>query len=123
MNFLITKFFSIGTNVQIRRLYATKDIVFEIKFKPSITISFGRMNDDKKQISMMCCSDQIRINHYYHIDNQKNVTYNLSSRPRLDDKHDVNFKIASKDFSISLFLLWNDNVEFTINVAKSVTIQ
>lgn len=118
-NFLITKFFSVGNNIQLRRIYGTpKKIILEMKYKPSITISIGRLNSSKQMMSMMCCVDQLRINHYQHINHQGTVTYNLSARPKFDDIHDIVLQVKSEADPILFSLSWN-NVNANVAITES----
>lgn len=123
-NYLITKFLSVGTNIQLRRIYgSSQEVVIEMKYKPAITMSFGRLNDSKNMASLMFCEDQIRINHYQHINQQGTVTYNLSTQPRKDISHDINLKMKGQNNAIEVSLLWN-SVQANITMTEStVTIQ
>lgn len=94
--FLITKWFALGTNIQLSRIYGQNDnVILEMKIKPAITLGFGRLEDSKHMASLMLCNNQIRINHYQHIDEHGIVTYALSACPRKDSTHDIEIKLKS----------------------------
>lgn len=122
-DFLITKFFSVGTNVHFRKIYVSDDVTLDMKYKPAINISIGRMNASEPMASIMLVANQIRLNHYHHIDQNGNVSYSLLGRPRKDSVHDINLKIANEEEVVFFTLCWNKNI--TANIAmtdKSVTI-
>lgn len=106
-NFIITKFFSSG-NINIERVYNTDDIIIDVAYKPSISLSVGRIDSTEILASILCCGDQIRINHYQHIDKQGKVTYSLSSHPKKDSSHDIDIKLRSNQEIIFCSLSWND---------------
>lgn len=81
-NFIITKFFSVGTNTHVERVYESNDIVIVVKFKPSFSLSIGRINSIGIIASILCCDGQIRINHYQHIDKLGKVSYSLAAHPK-----------------------------------------
>lgn len=122
--FLITKWFFLGTNIQLSRIYGQNDnVIVELKIKPSITLGLGRLDDSKHMASLMLCSNQIRINHYQHIDERGIVTYALSARPRTDATHDVEIKFKSDSHIILMALCWNNlwTANFAMN-NKAVSI-
>lgn len=122
-NFLITKNFAIGTNIQLQRVYESDNIIIDMKFKPSISISFGRVNLQAIIASILFCEDEIRINHYQHIDKMGKVTYSLASHPKKDTIHDINLKLYSKD-KVMIFSLHWQNITANIAMSESgVTIQ
>lgn len=118
-NFLLTKFFSVGTNIHFRKIYGSRDVDLDMKFKPVITLSIGRIKSSKPMVSMMLVENQIRVNHYQLIDKDGNVSYSLLSCPRKDEKHDVELKISSDDEVVFFTLCWNN--EITANIAMSDT--
>lgn len=118
-HFLLTKFFSLGTNVHFRKVYGSKDVDLDMKFKPTITLSIGRIKSSEPMVSMMLVENQIRLNHYHVIDEHGNVSYSLLGYPRKDKKHDIELKISSKDEVIFFTLCWNNKIN--ANVAMSDT--
>lgn len=118
-NFQITKFFSIGTNVTFRQIYGANDVILDMKYKPAINISIGRMNASEPMVSIMLVSNQIRLNHYQHIDQHGNVSYSLLSCPRKDIEHDIELKISSEDEVVFFTLCWNKKIK--ANIAMSDT--
>lgn len=122
-NFLITKILSIGTTIHLRKVYGTSnDLVLDVKYKPAITLSIGRMSSIP-MVSIMLAENQIRVNHYQHIDKNGNVSYNLKDCPRKDANHDVVLKMPNKDERILFSLCWNNNItaKFTMS-SKASTI-
>lgn len=116
-NFSIVKWFSTGSNIQICRTYQNLDeITIEIKLKPAITLGLSRLNESH-MASIMFCTNQIRVNHYQHIDSEGSVSYGLSSQPRKDDKHDLELKLDSNADVIFFSLRWND--AWTANMAMN----
>lgn len=115
-NFMITKFFSVGTNIRVERVYGSDDIIMDVRFKPSFSMSFGRCNSTGIIASILFCEDQIRINHYQHIDKQGKVTYSLSAHPKTDTSHDIDIKLLSEHKVVFCSLLWND---IKANIAMS----
>lgn len=106
MNFHITKFFS-SENIRLRRVYEESgDTILDIKYKPTINISIGRLNEQNIMCSLYLCEDNFRMNHYYHINKNGNVTYNLSSSLRKDNNHDIDLKLLSKNKVILSTLYW-----------------
>lgn len=76
-NFLITKFFSIGTNIRLRRIYGSQNIILDMKYKPATTLSIGRIGSSKLMASLLIAENQIRVNHYQHIDNDGIVSFSF----------------------------------------------
>lgn len=108
-NFLITKFFSVGTNIQMQRTYGpSNEFILDLKFKPAISMSFGRLNSSSYLASIMLCEDQLRINHYHHIDQHGNVSYSLKTWPRKDSSHDIDLKLTGKAKIVLFSMMWND---------------
>lgn len=67
--FAITKWYSIGTNIHLRRIYGhTQEIILDIKMKPAVTLGFGRINNSHHIASLMFCQNQVRVNRFQHID-------------------------------------------------------
>lgn len=117
-NFLITKFSSLGVNIQMRRVYGANELILDVKLKPAVTIGIGRMNS-KTMASLMLCDDHVRVNHYYHIDANGNVSFNLATISKTDQNHDVELKLISKQRVIFFSLQWNE--KWKANLAMSDT--
>lgn len=105
-NFLITKFFSIGPNIRVKRVFGGTDVILDIKIKPSVTLSIGRFGFPNHCASFMFAWDQIRINHYQHIDEVGNLSYSLMGKPRKDENHDMDLKILTADEVIFCTMVW-----------------
>lgn len=121
-NFKIAKFFAIkDTNVKFRRSYVpSNDLIIEMQFKPAISLGFGRLGVvGKPMASIMFAENQVRINHYQHIDRQANVSYNLTANPRKDVSHDIELKLPSGSDVIFFTIEWNRS--WTANIAMSST--
>lgn len=106
-NFLLTKFLSIGTNIKLRRVYATNELRIDMKLKPAVNIGFGRLLSSGTMASFMFCDDQVRINHFYTIDANGNVSYNLKSKLKVDENHDLFLVAQSTDKAIVCSIDWN----------------
>lgn len=116
-NFLIAKFTSIGTNIRIHRRYSEQQLTIEMKIKPAITLAFGRYKENGHMASLMICNDQIRVNHFQHIDKNGVVSYNLTATPKKSEKHDVDLRLESKERVIWFIICWNRL--WTANVGMS----
>lgn len=118
IDFVITKFLSLGTNIQFSRVYdGSANVVLNMKIKPSVTIGFGRKNESTHLASAMFCEDHVRLNHFYHIDRLGTVSYQMTSKPRTDESHDVELKIDSTGRVILFTVEWNN--EWSANIAMS----
>lgn len=122
-NFKITTFFAVkDANVKCRRSYEpSNDLIIEMQYKPSISLGFGRVGvvDEKRMASIMFAHNQVRINHYQHIDRQANVSYNLTTDPKMDENHGIELKILSGKQVIFFSMEWNRC--WTANIAMSNT--
>lgn len=119
-NFLITKFFTIGSNIRIRRVYSLPNITIDVKIKPSVSFGFGRSNGTRHMASIMFCADQVRINHFYHIDEEGKVSFSLTSKTRLDENHDVELKLDTMAKSIFFTMVWNDKWKANCAMSENV---
>lgn len=107
--FLITKFLSLGTNVRIRRTYDnTKDLTIDMKIKPSVTLGIGRKNSTVHMASFMFCDNQVRVNHFQNIGQSGTVSFNLRTRPKKDEKHDIELKLSNNHKVVFFSLEWNN---------------
>lgn len=114
---LITKFFSIGTNIKVRRIYtSTNETIIDLKVKPTVSVGLGRKNGGFLA-SLMLCDNQVRMNHYYHIDSMGNVSFNVKKSPRIDTQHDIAFKLDTPANVILFSLDWNN--KWQSNIAMS----
>lgn len=115
--FLVTKFLSIGTNIKLRRIYGSSKLIFEMKMKPAVSLGFGRKGSKNHLASIMFCDDHVRMNHFKTINNNGIVSYGLKTKPKRDDKHDIELKIESEHQVILFSIYWNNT--WHANVAMS----
>lgn len=121
-NFLLTKFLYVGANIKLRRLYRTDGLQVDIKLKPAVNISFGRLDTGDTMASFMFCDDQVRINHFYMIDAEGNVSYNLKSKPKVDENHDVDLVVQCTDEAIVCSIDWNGKWQGQIAMSSKALI-
>lgn len=121
-SFIVTKFLSIGTNIKLRRVYATDDLQVDMKIKPAINISFGRTNLSNKMASFMFCDDHVRVNHYYLINKDGIVSYNLKSKFKIDEEHDLDLVMHSADDAILFSIDWNGKFQAEIAMSSKTLI-
>lgn len=119
-DFLITKFFSADSNVKFRRVFdQTENIIIYIEMKPSVSFGLFRKNA-ANMASILFCQNQIRINHFYCIESNGIVTFNIqSAKQKKDEEHDVELKILSSASFIHFILDWNN--KWAVNISMSDT--
>lgn len=115
--FLISKFMNIGTNIRLRQIYGQSELIIDMKIKPSITLGFGRYGKDGHLASLIFCNDQIRVNHYQHIDQNGLVSYHLAAKPKKSEHHDIELKLKTIERAIFFTIRWNN--AWTANIAMS----
>lgn len=107
-DYLITKFFTADANVKFRRIFdGSKNIIIDVKLKPAVNFGIYRRGTNRLLASMLFCSNQIRINHFYHVDAEGNVSYNITSGLRKDGKHDIQLKLDTNAPLVNFRLIWN----------------
>lgn len=107
-HFLMTKLFSIGPSIRFRRMYGdSSKIIIDMKFKPSVSLGLGLLNETSTMASLKLCHNHIRVNHFHHIDESGNVSFNLSNTSQKDATHDVELKLSSEKQLILFSLEWN----------------
>lgn len=116
-HFLITKFTSIGTNIRVRRIYSEPEVIIDLKIKPAVTLGFGRYKNNGHLASMMLCQDQVRVNHFQHIDKNGAVSYHLAATPKKSEQHDIDLRLLTKERVIWFTMSWNNS--WTANIAMS----
>lgn len=90
-----------------------------MKLKPSISFSLGRLHHKIPMASLFFGHNQVRVNHFYTIDNQGKVQYILMDKQRKDKKHDVDIKFTSTEDVILFNMFWQN--QWQANIAMSQT--
>lgn len=116
-NFLISKFFALGTNIRLCRIFGQSGFTLKAKIKPAVSFGLGRVGKVGHMASLMLCDNQVRVNHHQHVDRTGTVSYALTTFPRTDESHDLELKLSSKSNVIFFTLCWNDM--WTANIAMS----